>query len=92
MARTIKRVPIENAREMKDAMEKAGKPVEYMTKPKEGHGFFKEENNAERYVATEKFLEKVSRPWRAARRLTRGSHRQNARACGRFYFRIGDSR
>ena len=28
---------------MSDALEKAGKPVEYMTKPKEGHGFFKEE-------------------------------------------------
>jgi dipeptidyl aminopeptidase/acylaminoacyl peptidase len=57
-----KRVPIQNAREMRDALEKAGKPVEYMTKPKEGHGFFKEDNNTDRYVVTEKFLEKYLGP------------------------------
>lgn len=53
-----KRVPIQNAREMRDALEKAGKPVEYMTRPKEGHGFYKEENNVDRYKLTEAFLEK----------------------------------
>jgi dipeptidyl aminopeptidase/acylaminoacyl peptidase len=57
-----KRVPIQNAREMRDALQKAGKPVEYMTKPKEGHGFFKEDNNTDRYVVTEKFLEKYLGP------------------------------
>jgi len=57
-----KRVPIQNAREMHDALEKAGKPVEYLTKPKEGHGFFKEDNNTDRYVVTEKFLEKYLGP------------------------------
>jgi dipeptidyl aminopeptidase/acylaminoacyl peptidase len=56
------RVPIQNAREMRDALQKAGKPVEYMTKPKEGHGFFKEDNNTDRYVVTEKFLEKYLGP------------------------------
>ena len=56
------RVPIQNAREMHDALEKAGKPVEYLTKPKEGHGFFKEDNNTDRYVVTEKFLEKYLGP------------------------------
>jgi dipeptidyl aminopeptidase/acylaminoacyl peptidase len=56
------RVPIQNAREMRDALEKAGKPVEYMTRPKEGHGFFKEENNIDRYKITEAFLAKYLGP------------------------------
>lgn len=56
------RVPIQNAREMRDALEKAGKPVEYMTRPKEGHGFFKEQNNTDRYKITEAFLEKYLGP------------------------------
>lgn len=56
------RVPIQNAREMRDALEKAGKPVEYMTRPKEGHGFFKEQNNTDRYKITEVFLEKYLGP------------------------------
>lgn len=51
-----KRVPVKNAEEMRDALQKAGKPVEYMTRPKEGHGFFKEENNTERFKITEAFL------------------------------------
>ena len=57
-----RRVPVQNAREMRDALEKAGKPVEYMTRPKEGHGFFKEENNTERYKITEAFLLKYLGP------------------------------
>jgi dipeptidyl aminopeptidase/acylaminoacyl peptidase len=65
------RVPIENAREMRDALEKAGKPVEYMTRPKEGHGFFKEENNVDRYKITEAFLEKYLGPGAP---LMSGSH------------------
>ncbi|MGH8040682.1 MAG: alpha/beta hydrolase family protein [Rudaea sp.] len=56
------RVPIQNAREMRDALEKAGKPVEYMTRPKEGHGFFKEQNNVDRYQITEAFLLKYLGP------------------------------
>jgi dipeptidyl aminopeptidase/acylaminoacyl peptidase len=56
------RVPIQNAREMRDALQKAGKPVDYMTRPKEGHGFFKEDNNTERYKITEAFLEKYLGP------------------------------
>jgi dipeptidyl aminopeptidase/acylaminoacyl peptidase len=52
------RVPIQNAREMGDELQKAGKPFEYMTRPKEGHGFFKENNNTERYKMIEAFLEK----------------------------------
>jgi len=53
-----RRVPIRNAQEMRDALEKRGIPVEYMTRPKEGHGFFKEQNNTERYEITESFLAK----------------------------------
>lgn len=56
------RVPIQNAREMRDALQKAGKPVEYMTRPKEGHGFYKEQNNLDRYQITEAFLLKYLGP------------------------------
>ncbi len=56
------RVPIQNAKEMRNALEKAGKPVEYMTRPKEGHGFFKEQNNIDRYKLTEAFLLKYLGP------------------------------
>jgi len=56
------RVPIQHAREMRDALVKAGKPFEYMTRPKEGHGFFKEDNNTDRYKITEAFLEKYLGP------------------------------
>jgi dipeptidyl aminopeptidase/acylaminoacyl peptidase len=56
------RVPLKNAKEMRDALQKAGKPVEYMTKPKEGHGFYKEENNVDRYNITEAFLQKYLGP------------------------------
>ena len=57
-----RRVPVQNAKEMRDALQKAGKPVEYMTRPKEGHGFYKEENNVDRYRITEAFLEKYLGP------------------------------
>jgi dipeptidyl aminopeptidase/acylaminoacyl peptidase len=56
------RVPLKNAQEMRDALQKAGKPVEWMTRPKEGHGFYKEENNLDRYKITETFLEKYLGP------------------------------
>ncbi len=56
------RVPIQNAKEMRDALQKAGKPFEYMARPKEGHGFFKEQNNVDRYTMTEAFLLKYLGP------------------------------
>jgi dipeptidyl aminopeptidase/acylaminoacyl peptidase len=56
------RVPIQNAREFRDALKKAGKPFEYMTRPKEGHGFFKVQNNIDRYQITEAFLLKYLGP------------------------------
>lgn len=56
------RVPIKNAEEMRDALQKAGKPFEYMVRPKEGHGFYKEQNNVDRYKMTEAFLLKYLGP------------------------------
>lgn len=56
------RVPIQNAREFRDALKKADKPFEYMTRPKEGHGFFKEQNNVDRYEMTIAFLNKYLGP------------------------------
>ena len=52
------RVPIQNAREMKDALQKKGVPVEFLTKGGEGHGFFSEAHNTERLERIEKFLSK----------------------------------
>ncbi len=39
-----------------DALKKAGKPVEYLEFPDEGHGFAKPENRLRFYAAAEKFL------------------------------------
>jgi dipeptidyl aminopeptidase/acylaminoacyl peptidase len=52
------RVPFENAKLWRSAMEKKGIPTEWLAKPKELHGFYKEENNEERYKVMEAFLEK----------------------------------
>jgi hypothetical protein len=41
-----------------------------MTRPKEGHGFFKEENNVDRYKITEAFLEKYLGPGAPMRSTT----------------------
>ena len=43
---------------MRDALVKAGKPVEWLEKDYEGHGFFKEENNRELYTKMLAFFEK----------------------------------
>ncbi len=42
-----KRVPYAEATEMRDALEKAGKHVEWLAKSGEGHGFYDENNNIE---------------------------------------------
>lgn len=39
-----------------DAMKQAGKSVEYLEFPDEGHGFARPENRIEFYAAAEKFL------------------------------------
>jgi hypothetical protein len=41
---------------MKDALERAGNAPEWMAVPKEGHGFYKEENNIAFYQRLEAFL------------------------------------
>ena len=52
------RVPIKNAKELRDALDKAGKPYEWLVKPKEGHGFYSEANNTEFLQRMEQFLNK----------------------------------
>lgn len=41
------RVPLAHAKAMKAALEKAGKPVEWLLKPDEAHGFYRQEHRAE---------------------------------------------
>lgn len=50
------RVPLEHAELMRDQLEAAGKPPEWMVK-KEGHGFTRVENRADEYEAMLRFLE-----------------------------------
>lgn len=52
------RVPLKNATELRDALEKAGKPYEYLVKPKELHGFYSEANNEDFLVHMQAFLDK----------------------------------
>jgi dipeptidyl aminopeptidase/acylaminoacyl peptidase len=50
------RVKKEESLQMVEALKKAGKRVEYMEFPDEGHGFLKDENRLKFYAAAEKFL------------------------------------
>jgi len=52
------RVPKEQALALKAELKKRNKPVEFMMKSGEGHGFFKPENNIERWTAMLTFLDK----------------------------------
>jgi dipeptidyl aminopeptidase/acylaminoacyl peptidase len=52
------RVPYENAKVLRNALEKAGKPYEWLSKPKEGHGFYTEEDRADMYRHMQAFLAK----------------------------------
>lgn len=52
------RVPYQNATRLRDALDKAGKPYEWLSKPKEGHGFYAQENREELYQKMEAFLGK----------------------------------
>ncbi|MBB6185546.1 alpha/beta hydrolase family protein [Oleiagrimonas soli] len=51
-----KRVPYAEATDMRDALEKAGKKVEWMAKSGEGHGFYDENNNLEMFTKLLAFL------------------------------------
>lgn len=52
------RAPFAQAKAMRAALEAAHKPYEWLTKPKEGHGFYKEENLVDMYNHMQSFLEK----------------------------------
>jgi dipeptidyl aminopeptidase/acylaminoacyl peptidase len=50
------RVPLVHGERMRDALQKAGKPVEWMVKPDEGHGFVDPVARTEFYTKLEQFL------------------------------------
>ncbi len=52
------RVPVQNAYKLRDALKKAGKPFEWLLKPKELHGFYSEANRAEMLETMDAFLDK----------------------------------
>ena len=54
-----RRVPIIHGERMRDALEKLGKPVEWMVKTEEGHGFTKLDNRVEFYVRLEAFMKRA---------------------------------
>jgi dipeptidyl aminopeptidase/acylaminoacyl peptidase len=52
------RVPYQNATRLREALDKAGKPYEWLSKPKEGHGFYSQDNRADMYRYMQAFLAK----------------------------------
>lgn len=52
------RAPFAQAKAMRAALDAAHKPYEWLTKPGEGHGFYKEENLVDLYNHLQAFLEK----------------------------------
>lgn len=52
------RAPFAQAKAMRAALEAAHKPYEWLVKPKEGHGFYNEENLVDMYNHVQAFLEK----------------------------------
>lgn len=50
------RTPFSQAKAMKAALERAGNAPEWVAVPKEGHGFYKDENNVAFYQRLESFL------------------------------------
>lgn len=52
-----RRVPMEQFDALRDAFKRAGKPLETMVAPGEGHGFYKPENRAELYRKIGTFLD-----------------------------------
>jgi dipeptidyl aminopeptidase/acylaminoacyl peptidase len=61
------RTPLAQARAMKDALDKAGNPPEWMVVPKEGHGFYNDSNNIAFYRRLESFLARHIGPADASR-------------------------
>ncbi|MGL5005756.1 MAG: alpha/beta hydrolase family protein, partial [Casimicrobium sp.] len=54
-----RRVPQQHGSRMRDALERAGKPVEWLYKSDEGHGFAKLENRVEFYTKSEAVIRKA---------------------------------
>ncbi|MBS0431369.1 MAG: S9 family peptidase, partial [Proteobacteria bacterium] len=52
------RVPYSNATDLRSALDKAGKPYEWLVKPGELHGFYAEKNNEELFTTMQAFLGK----------------------------------
>ena len=52
------RTPLAQAKAMRAALEKAGNPTELMIVPKEGHGFYKDENNIAFYDRPGAFIDR----------------------------------
>ena len=52
------RVPYKNATELRAALQNAGKPFEWLSRPKEGHGFYTEKDRADLYTKMDVFLGK----------------------------------
>ena len=50
------RVPLIHGERMRDALQRAGKPVEWMIKAEEGHGYVRPENRVEFYTRAEAFI------------------------------------
>jgi dipeptidyl aminopeptidase/acylaminoacyl peptidase len=53
-----RRVPKDHAFALRDELKKQNKPYEWMMKSGEGHGFFKPENNVDRWTQMIEFLNK----------------------------------
>lgn len=52
------RVPFRNATELRSALDKAGKPYVWLSKPKEGHGFYSEKDRFDLYQHMQDFLDR----------------------------------
>ncbi|MFC5526650.1 alpha/beta hydrolase family protein [Rhodanobacter ginsengisoli] len=52
------RVPFRNATELRSALDKAGKPYVWLSKPKEGHGFYSEKDRTDLLQHMQDFLGK----------------------------------
>jgi dipeptidyl aminopeptidase/acylaminoacyl peptidase len=56
------RVPYQNAKALRAALDKAGKPYEWLSRPKEGHGFYAQKNREALYEQMEAFLARYLGP------------------------------
>jgi dipeptidyl aminopeptidase/acylaminoacyl peptidase len=62
MGSNDKRVPLNHGERMRDALNSAGKNLEYKVYTGEGHGFNKEENVIDFYRRSEQFFSSCLRP------------------------------